>query len=125
MANDSNVKKGLYSTQNSRLAKKGNNHMLSSNFTGKIILPCAIAAALSACSGTPTSYRASCASEVDAAWNELSIAKAEGFAGTISYTKALSLITTARTMQTVENFDGCYKNANKARFYIQESRAGR
>ena len=80
---------------------------------------------LTACSGTPTSYRASCSSEVDAAWNELSIAKAEGFAGTVSYTKALSLITSARTMQTVENFDGCYKHAQKARFYIQESRAGR
>lgn len=85
----------------------------------------AIAAALAACSGTPASYRTSCASEVDAAWKELDIAKAEGFAGTVSYTKALSLITAARTMQTVENFDGCYRNAKKARFYIGESRAGR
>lgn len=86
-----------------------------------------IAAALlmAGCSAAPTSYRATCAAEVDAAWNELNIAKAAGFAGGVSYTKALSLITTARTMQTVENFDGCYKNAKKARFYIQESKAGR
>lgn len=91
----------------------------------KVCLMALVASLLAACSATPTSYRASCASEVDAAWNELSIAKAEGFAGTVSYTKALSLITTARTMQTVENFDGCYKQAQKARFYIQESRAGR
>jgi hypothetical protein len=81
--------------------------------------------ALASCSGMPSSYRTTCANEVDAAWNELSIAKAEGFAGTVSYTKALGLISSARTMQTVENFDGCYKTAHKARFYIKESRAGR
>ena len=90
------------------------------------IVTIALAALITAgCAGTPSSFRASCGSELDAAWNELSIAKASGFAGTVSYAKALSLITTARTQQTAENFDGCYKNARKARFYIQESRAGR
>lgn len=77
------------------------------------------------CSAMPSPYRESCKNEVNASWRELDIAKAEGFAGGVSYTKALGLITTARTMQTVENFDGCIKNARKARFYIQESRAGR
>lgn len=80
---------------------------------------------ISACSAIPSPYRQMCKNEVDAAWRELDIAKAEGFAGGVSYTKALGLITTARTMQTVENFDGCIKNSRKARFYIQESRAGR
>ena len=80
---------------------------------------------LSGCAGGPSAYRVNCGNELNAAWNELSIAKADGFAGTISYTKALSLITSARTQQTVENFDGCYKNSRKARFYIAESRSGR
>jgi len=80
---------------------------------------------LSACSAIPSSYREICKNEVNSAWQALDIAKAEGFAGGVSYTKALGLITTARTMQTVENFDGCIKNSRKARFYIQESRAGR
>lgn len=80
---------------------------------------------LSGCSGMPHPYRQTCQNELDAAWRELDIAKAAGFAGGVSYTKALSLITAARTMQTVENFDGCIKNSRKARFYIQESRAGR
>lgn len=80
---------------------------------------------ISGCSAIPSSYRETCKTEVNAAWREMNIAKADGFAGTISYTKALGLITTARTMQTVENFDGCIKNAQKARFYTQESRAGR
>lgn len=79
---------------------------------------------LTACAGK-TQYRSACASEVDAAWSELSIAKAEGFSGTVSYTKALGLITSARTMQTVENFDNCYRHAKDARFYIRESRNGR
>ena len=61
---------------------------------------------------------------IDAAWSELSIAKADGFSGTVSYTKALGLITSARTMQTVENFDACYNQAKDARFYIRESRKG-
>ena len=80
---------------------------------------------LTGCAGGPSAYRANCGNELDAAWNELSIAKADGFAGTISYIKALSLITSARTQQTGENFDGCYKNSRKARFYIAESRSGR
>jgi hypothetical protein len=84
-----------------------------------------LAATMAGCSGLPHPYRDTCARELDAAWRELDIAKARGFAGTVSYAKALGLITTARTMQTVENFDGCYKNANKARFYIVESLEGR
>ena len=83
----------------------------------------ALATSLSACAGK-TQYRNACDSEVSAAWDELSIAKAEGFGGTVSYTKALGLITSARTLQTVENFDNCYNQAKDARFYIRESRKG-
>lgn len=83
----------------------------------------ALTAALSACAGK-TQFRSACDQEVEAAWSELSIAKAEGFSGTVSYTKAFSLITAARAKQTVENFDGCYNSAKDARFYIRESRKG-
>jgi hypothetical protein len=82
-----------------------------------------IALSLLCCAGK-TQFRNSCASESDAAWNELSIAKAKGFGGTLSYTKALSRLTAARTMQGVENFDACYRNAQKAREYIQNSSRG-
>ncbi|MGD9330736.1 MAG: hypothetical protein PVJ53_05455 [Desulfobacterales bacterium] len=77
------------------------------------------------CAGGPKPYRNQCADELDLAWFELSLAEAEGFAGTVSYSKALSLLTAAKTMQTVENFDSCYNQAQKARYYIQESRQGR
>lgn len=78
---------------------------------------------LAGCAGK-TQFRSACDSELAAAWDELSIAKTQGFGGTISYTKALSLITSARTMQTVENFDRCYTMAKNARFYIRDSRQG-
>lgn len=72
-----------------------------------------------------THNRAACANELDAAWNELSLAEAEGFAGTVSYSKALTLITGAKAQQQFEGYNGCRRKAQKARFYIRESRAGR
>ncbi len=79
--------------------------------------------ALGGCTGK-THLRSACANEISTAWDELDIAKAKGFAGTVSYTKAFSLLTAARTMQTVENFESCYRQAKDARFYIRQSYKG-
>ena len=79
---------------------------------------------LAGCAGK-TAYRDSCATQLDAAWHELDLAKAEGFAGTVSYSKALTLLTGAKTSQQFEGYESCTRNAEKARFYIRESRAGR
>jgi hypothetical protein len=83
-----------------------------------------IAVLLAGCAGK-TVYRDSCANQLDAAWQELDLAKAEGFAGTVSYSKALSLLTAAKTQQQFEAYKGCTSKAERARFYIRESRAGR
>ena len=83
-----------------------------------------MALVLAGCAGK-TAYRDTCATQLDSAWHELDLAKAEGFAGTISYSKALSLLTGAKTQQQFEAFEGCSNKAEKARFYIRESRAGR
>lgn len=83
-----------------------------------------LAVALTGCAGK-TVYRETCANQLDAAWKELSIAEAEGFAGTVSYSKALSLLTAAKTQQQFEAYEGCTSKAERARFYIRESRAGR
>lgn len=88
-----------------------------------IVLP-VLVLVLSGCAGK-TAYRNSCATQLDAAWHELDIAKAEGFAGSVSYSKAISLLTAAKTQQQFEAFEGCAQKAEKARFYIRESRAGR
>lgn len=83
-----------------------------------------LAVALTGCAGK-TMYRETCANQLDAAWKELSIAEAEGFAGTVSYSKALSLLTAAKTQQQFEAYEGCTSKSERARFYIRESRAGR
>ena len=72
-----------------------------------------------------TNHRSSWAQQLEAAWQELDLAKAECFAGTVSYSKALTLITGAKTQQQFEAYAGCTRKAEKARFYIRESRAGR
>ncbi|MNC22389.1 hypothetical protein D3C75_703890 [compost metagenome] len=90
-----------------------------------IVLPVlALGLSLAGCAGK-TQNRDGCAYQLDAAWQELDLAKAEGFAGAVSYSKALSLITAAKTQQQFEAYDGCVKKAERARYYIRESRAGR
>lgn len=69
-------------------------------------------------------YRSNCSSQLEAAWAELEVAKAKGFAGTVSYSKAVGLITLAKSMQTVENFDNCVRHAEDARYYIRQSKQG-
>ena len=76
------------------------------------------------CSGRVKPHRESCATQLNLAWKELDLAKAAGFSGTVSYGKAVSLLTLAKTMQTVENYDNCFRHAKDARFYIAQSRQG-
>ncbi|MDI9712559.1 hypothetical protein QM261_18735, partial [Acinetobacter baumannii] len=68
-----------------------------------IVLP-VLALTLAGCAGK-TAYRENCADQLDAAWKELDLAKAEGFAGTVSYSKALTLLTGAKTQQQFEAYE--------------------
>ena len=71
------------------------------------------------------SERERCAGEIDAAWKELDISKTEGFAALVSYGRAAALLADAKLDQTQERYSSCIASADKARFYIKESRAGR
>ena len=71
------------------------------------------------------SERDRCGSLLDTAWKELDISKAEGFSALVSYGRAAALLAQAKLDQTQERFPGCIASADKARFYIKESRAGR
>jgi hypothetical protein len=82
-----------------------------------------MAVLLSACAGKQA-YRDECAIQMRGAWEQLDVAEAKGFAGSVSYTKALGLLTAGKTMQTVENFDTCVENAKDARYYIGQSLLG-
>jgi hypothetical protein len=71
------------------------------------------------------SERARCAATLDAAWSELDVSKAEGFAALVSYGRAAALIAEAKLEQAQERFVRCIDAGERARFYIMESRAGR
>jgi PBP1b-binding outer membrane lipoprotein LpoB len=88
------------------------------------IFVCLISALfLASCAGK-TQFRTACSSELAAAKEESSISEAKGFGGSVSYAKAATLITTAMASQVAENYDACYNQAKKARFYIRESKKG-
>jgi len=90
----------------------------------RILLAFAIAGTLAAC-GTTMRGRDQCAARLDAAWQDLDLAKAQGFAGAVSFAKAVGLLTSAKTQQTLENYERCADEAGRAAFYIGEARKGR
>jgi hypothetical protein len=90
----------------------------------RILIVLTLAAAVAGCA-TATQGRERCGLLLDTAWNELDLAKAQGFSGTVSYSKAAGLLTRAKTNQLVEDYPECIDTAERARFYISESRKGR
>ena len=90
----------------------------------RILIVLALVAAAGGCA-TATQGRDRCGLLLDTAWKELDLAKAQGFSGTVSYSKAAALLTRAKTNQMVEDYPECIETAERARFYIAESRKGR
>ena len=90
----------------------------------KMIYVLAAAVLVTGCAGK-TAYRDKCADLLESGWKEQSLAEAEGFSGTVSYSKAITLLSAAKTQQQFEAFDGCVNKAERAHFYLRESRAGR
>ncbi|WP_298632652.1 hypothetical protein [uncultured Umboniibacter sp.] len=68
--------------------------------------------------------RTACANSVDAAWNALNIAETAGFSGSVSYSKAASLITAAKFQQTIDRFDSCIDKAQRASAYAAAAQRG-
>jgi hypothetical protein len=83
-----------------------------------------LASVLAGC-GTTMRGRDQCAARLDEAWKALDSAKVAGFSGTVSFAKAVGLLTSAKTQQTLENYERCADEAGRASFYIAESRRGR
>ena len=90
----------------------------------RILIVLTLLAAVTGCA-TATQGRERCGLLLDTAWKELDLAKAQGFSGTVSYSKAAGLLTRAKTNQVVEDYPECIETAERARFYISESRKGR
>ncbi|WP_036230997.1 hypothetical protein [Marinobacterium jannaschii] len=82
-----------------------------------------MAVLLAGCAGKPNQGRVdlACHSGIEAAYDELSFARSQGFSGSVAWTKASTLLGSAKVMEQVENYDGCLANVEKARFYIRQS----
>jgi hypothetical protein len=90
----------------------------------RILSLLAITAMLAGC-GTTMTGRDRCAARLDQVWSAMNSAKVEGFAGSVSFAKAVGLITSAKTQQALENFERCADEAARASFYVDEARKGR
>ncbi|RMA82545.1 hypothetical protein [Umboniibacter marinipuniceus] len=91
--------------------------------SGLVIAALAGLTLLPGCAGK-VDGRTACANSVDAAWNALNIAETEGFAGSVSYSKAASLLTAAKFQQTIERFDSCVDKAQRASNYAVAAQRG-
>lgn len=79
-------------------------------------------ALLSACSGrVGTTAAAECSNGLSAAYAELEEAKVKGFGGSLSWSKAASLLTSASVQRQLERYPSCIDKVRRARFYIQDS----
>lgn len=82
-----------------------------------------VAVVLAGCAGAPAQQRAdvACRQGITIAYDELSFARSQGFSGTVAWTKATSLLASAKVLEQVEKYDQCIDNVEKARFYIRQS----
>lgn len=80
---------------------------------------------LAACTGevdTPQARR--CADGLAAAYEELDLAEAEGFSGTVDWSKAASLLAAAKVQYEFEHYPNCIEKVQRARVYIKRSKSG-
>lgn len=75
------------------------------------------------CAGQPQQGRAdlACKNGIATAYDELSFARSQGFSGSVAWSKAASLLGSAKVLEQVENYNQCIDNVEKARFYIRQS----
>ena len=75
------------------------------------------------CAGAPNNPQLAnkCEQGLQSAFQELDQAKTKGFGGTVSWTKAATLLSTAKLQQQFDKFPNCVNKIERARFYIKES----
>jgi hypothetical protein len=91
--------------------------------TKVIAFSCFLIALITNCAGAPTNPQLAtqCDQGLHSAFHELDQAKAKGFGGTVSWTKAATLLSTAKLQQQFNKFPNCINKIERARFYIKES----
>lgn len=81
---------------------------------------------LEGCAGKPASSRLdlACRKGIEHAYDALSLARSQGFSGSVAWSKAAGLLGAAKVVEQVENYGTCLEHVEKARFYILQSQGG-
>ena len=78
---------------------------------------------LAGCAGNPVGTEAEqCRKGLDAAYQELNAARAEGLEAGVAYTKAAALLGAARVQEEFGKYPNCIIKVQRARQYIQQAR---
>ncbi len=89
----------------------------------QIILPALFFLSLTACAGNPNSPAArQCEQGLKTAYQELDLARAKGFDGTVEYTKAAGLLGAAKIQNEFGKYPNCIDKVQRARQYIKKSK---
>jgi hypothetical protein len=79
-------------------------------------------ALLAACTGDPADRGLGprCAAGLDAGYAELKAAELNGFSGSVTWSKAASLLGAAKIQQQFEEYQNCTIKVDRARRYLRE-----
>ena len=89
------------------------------------VMTLTLALFLSACAGAPLhpNQARECAAGLSMAYAELDRARANGFDGTVEWTKAAGLLTAAKIQQQFGKYPNCIDKVRRARYYIHRAQA--
>ncbi|WP_126452676.1 hypothetical protein [Sulfuriflexus mobilis] len=93
-----------------------------------VVMASVLAMTLNACASTAQNpdetnkLAASCDKNLSIAYQELDFANANGFSGSWEYTKAASLLGTARVQSGFGAYEDCIDKVKTAQAYIKESK---
>lgn len=90
------------------------------------LLAAAVLAAVVGCAGSPGGGRSdlSCKRGIEVAYDALSLARSQGFSGSVAWSKASALLGAAKVQEQLENYADCRDKVEKAQFYIRQSQGG-
>lgn len=78
---------------------------------------------IAGCETNPSSQSArQCQEGLKAAYKELNFAEAQGFSGTVEYTKAATLLSGASIQYEFGKYPNCIDKVNRANVFIKNSR---
>jgi hypothetical protein len=93
--------------------------------TNYLLISAVLCLDLGACAANPrVSQAETCANGLDRAFAELENAKAKGFSGTVSWTKAAGLLSAAKIQQQFDKYPNCIDKVNRAHTYIRMAKQG-